>query len=138
MDENRFLNNFKMSCENGTRFCFILGSGASINSGIPTGAEMADYWYKELFATYSNSIVELKETAKELQIDWKSIEDKNYFDLYDLLYYPKYENGYKYIEGLMENAKPSYGYYALAEHVSNSNNNIIITDRKSTRLNSSH
>ena len=125
IDEKTFLNTLEMSCENEQRFCFILGSGASRQSGIPTGAELAELWHKELFKRYTEAEALKKATLQE--IDWTSIEKKNYFDLYDLLYYPRYENGYKYIERLMENANPSYGYYALAEHVSNSRNNVIIT-----------
>jgi len=125
LTEKVFLNAFKRSCENGQRFCFILGSGASKTSGIPTGAELANQWYTELFKSYSEA--EVRALAKSLKITWTNVKNKNYFDLYNLLYYPIYENGYKRIEKLMENAKPSYGYYALAEHVSNSKNNVIIT-----------
>jgi len=123
--EKVFLNAFKRSCENGQRFCFILGSGASKTSGIPTGAELANQWHAELFKSYNEA--EVRSLAKSLKITWTNVKNKNYFDLYNLLYYPIYENGYKRIEKLMENAKPSYGYYALAEHVSNSKNNVIIT-----------
>ena len=30
-------------------FCFILGAGASVQSGIPTGAQLAERWLREIY-----------------------------------------------------------------------------------------
>ena len=47
------------------RFCFILGAGASCDSGIPTGSELAKKWFDELVDVYDNGSVEWN--------DWKLI-----------------------------------------------------------------
>ncbi len=30
------------------KFCFLLGAGASVTSGIPLGSELAKKWYNEI------------------------------------------------------------------------------------------
>lgn len=40
----QFLRSYETGCRNGERFCFILGSGASVDSGIPMGSEMENRW----------------------------------------------------------------------------------------------
>ena len=55
------------------RFCFVLGSGASKQSGIPTGGELVDQWLQELQKTYDPAIKNhnLKDwaTAENLEIE---------------------------------------------------------------------
>ncbi|MDE5747038.1 MAG: hypothetical protein K2I21_05625, partial [Acetatifactor sp.] len=53
--------------KNEERFCFILGSGASVSSGIPAGASLESDWMKEMETT--PGMKEVREIAKKLQQD---------------------------------------------------------------------
>lgn len=41
-------NAFLLNLDKNKRYCFILGSGASISSGIPTGARLMGDWIEEI------------------------------------------------------------------------------------------
>lgn len=142
-----FLAAMKESCENGKRFCFILGSGASVESGIPMGLELEKTWMEELPKHYSVNLPgvdaqkEIRETAEKLGIDYtaiareykknKALPSKYYFDLYKLRFYPNAGDGYKYLEKIMENKQPSFGYYPLVKLLTDRDkypgNNLVIT-----------
>lgn len=126
-----FLNTFEESCKNDGRYCFILGAGAS-KAGISTGIEMAQIWSNELKDRYNDH--ELKELMEKLNIKDISVSGKNYFNIYDLRFYPDYSNGYSYIAKIMENAKPSYGYYPLAMQIASTKNNLVITTNFDTMV----
>ena len=140
------------SNKNDERFCFILGSGASVESGIVSGGELEKRWMAYLMgeapdegALPRNPEV-VREYAKNLKDDnviqydfsqieqeWKKnnkayLSSKYYFDLYTLRFYPQYNNGYRYLEKLMESAEPSLGYRILAKLLTDKNkNNLVIT-----------
>ena len=44
LSAKKFIQIFKESTENNQRFCFILGSGASVESGIPSGGILEMDW----------------------------------------------------------------------------------------------
>lgn len=44
-------NAFLRKLNKDKRYCFVLGSGASISSGIPTGAKLMDSWIEEIKQT---------------------------------------------------------------------------------------
>ncbi len=140
------------SNENNERFCFILGSGASIESGIASGMELEKRWMSFLMGeapdegTLPRNPEVVRDYARNLkndkviQFDFSKIENewkKNkkaylsseyYFDLYTLRFYPQYNNGYRYLEKLMESAEPSLGYRILAKLITDKNkNNLVIT-----------
>lgn len=156
----QLMRTMRAGINNGERFCFILGSGASVESGIPTGGTLEYRWMAcmlgdrdDLDGTrkYSesetkdlrqlaerlkqddklkNSLKDMEEAYREAkENDWKTLDSKYYFDLYVLRFYPQYQNGYAYIEGLMEKAHPSFGYHALARLLSDGPKgcNLIIT-----------
>lgn len=88
------------------RFCFILGSGASVSSGIPMGGELERRWMAEM--EKDSGLAEVRATAEKLkkmnrlEYDFKKIEEawqktKNsgtplpseyYFDIYKLRFFP--------------------------------------------------
>ena len=131
--------------KNGERFCFILGAGASASSGIPTGAELEYRWMEDMDS--SPGMVEVRIAAKALQerLDhtfeeiekvWKDAKSKKqtslpseyYFDIYTLRFHPNHRNGYHYLENLMEQAKPSFGYHSLSLLLTDSGgSNLVIT-----------
>ncbi len=130
--------------ENSERFCFIIGSGASVSSGIPTGAALEYQWMEELEKTCG--MEEIREIAKNLEnhleYDFKRIEDdwekakksesslssEYYFDIYKLRFYPNHRNGYHYLENIMSNKNPGFGYHPLALMLTDgTGSNLVIT-----------
>ena len=131
----------------GERFCFILGAGASVSSGIPTGAELEYRWMEDM--EKSPGLEEVQVAAKALkekgQLDyefeeiekvWKdakmqkqtSLPSEYYFDIYTMRFHPNYRNGYHYLENLMEHAKPSFGYHPLSLLLADGGgSNLVIT-----------
>ena len=71
------------------RFAFILGAGASKQSGIKTGSELVDDWLKELQERYDPKFGKrpLEEWAVELNLDIKGFSyekrEKFYSDVYE-------------------------------------------------------
>lgn len=152
----QFLRAFQSGCQNSERFCFILGSGASVDSGIPMGGTLENRWMKclmgeedDLDGTKAFSPEETRELAghlkeegklqhdfKEIEEAWKQIKrngkgtlpSEYYFDLYKLRFSPNHRNGYYYLENIMADKEPSFGYHTLAEMLTDGRgNNLVIT-----------
>ena len=105
------------------KFCFVLGAGASISSGIKSGQELVDIWDDKL---------RIRNESNYLK--WRSeygITDENKYSFYSQ-YYEHYfkrqpKDGYNFLEKLMENAIPSAGYVILSYLMSQTKNNVVIT-----------
>lgn len=142
------------SNRNGERFCFILGSGASVESGIPSGNTLEMKWMNcimgeaEDMGTPPMDADETRQCAaklykeghiqhnfKEIEAVWneakkssKVISSSYYFDIYKLRFFPNPRNGYRYLERLMECCEPSLGYHTLAMMLAEQDkNNLVIT-----------
>lgn len=128
--------------KNGERFCFILGAGASISSGIPSGSELEYRWMEDMdvFPGMGEVRVVAKALTKHLNYRFDEIEkawrkakiqkqtflpSKYYFDIYTLRFYPNHRNGSYYLENLMEHIRPSFGYYPLS---------LLLTDKGGSNL----
>ncbi len=141
---NQLIKAIKEGRENSERFCFIIGSGASVSSGIPTGITLEYQWMKELEET--SGMEEVRETAKNLRYylehdftdiekDWEKTKETGvplpseyYFDIYKLRFYPNHRNGYHYLEKIMANKNPGFGYHPLALMLTDgTGSNLVIT-----------
>ena len=105
------------------KFCFVLGAGASISSGIKSGQELVDIWDDKL-----------RIRNKSSYLKWRSeygITDENKYSFYSQYYEHYYKrhpkDGYNFLEKLMENAIPSAGYVILSYLLSQTKNNVVIT-----------
>ena len=105
------------------KFCFVLGAGASISSGIKSGQELVDIWDDKL-----------RIRNKSSYLKWRSeygITDENKYSFYSQYYEHYYKrhpkDGYNFLEKLMENAIPSAGYVILSYLMSQTKNNVVIT-----------
>ncbi|MDE7341450.1 MAG: tetratricopeptide repeat protein [Lachnospiraceae bacterium] len=104
------------------KFCFVLGAGASKASGIKSGQELVNIWDREL-----------RERNKEAYLKWKealNINDKNKYEFYSQYYERRFrqpEDGYNYLEKLMESAKPSIGYIMLCYILTHTKHHVVIT-----------
>ncbi len=105
------------------KFCFVLGAGASITSGIKSGQELVDIWDREL----------QKRTPQEYS-EWKKrlkITKDNKYSFYSQYYEERYKkhprDGYNFLEKMMENAVPQIGYVILAYLLCETSHNVVIT-----------
>ena len=139
---------------NGTRFCFILGAGASVESGIPSGNNLEMRWMDCLMGKEGDlgasprDPEDTRRVAKglreqglldhefgEIETAWQKAKKSNtsipsayYFDLYRLRFHASPPNGYRYLEQIMEGRDPSLGYHTLAKLLTEQNrNNLVIT-----------
>ncbi|WP_350292066.1 tetratricopeptide repeat protein [uncultured Croceitalea sp.] len=106
------------------KFCFILGAGASYNSGIPTGSELAKQWFSEIEQRMLKS--ELKKWMNENKID-----SKNLGAAYGNIYRKRFENdktsGYESLVQVMKKAKPTFGHIVLAQVLSTIPGHCVLT-----------
>lgn len=105
------------------KFCFVLGSGASKESGIPTGGELVNIWDREL-----------TERNAEVHEKWKSdneITEENKASFYSRFYRRRYgrnpSDGKNFLEKNMEGVLPNMGHFYLAYLLSRTKNRIVIT-----------
>jgi NAD-dependent SIR2 family protein deacetylase len=123
----QFLRSFKIA--SGDQMAFFLGSGASIQAGIPTGSNLVWEFKKEIYCSETGTSLE---RFKDLQSEANRIILQNYFDakgdnpeLYDPSEYSHYfEKCYpaskdreKFIRNKMRDIKPSLGYICLGDLV---------------------
>ncbi len=125
----RFLSQHKNRPEH--PFCFILGAGASVQSGIPAGGELARRWLEELHDARDFKGGQLEEwaTADELQIPNFSLQEiaSFYPEIYERRFEEHPEDGYAFLEREMDSKEPSFGYAALAYLMSETPHRIAIT-----------
>lgn len=141
---NQLVRAIREGKENAERFCFIIGSGASVSSGIPTGTTLEYRWMKEMEEDFG--LEGIREAAKSLkgyldneyekiEEDWEetkktggSLPSEYYFDIYKLRFFPNHRNGYHYLEKIMANKNPGFGYHPLALMLTDgSGSNLVIT-----------
>ena len=100
-------------------FCWILGSGASVQSGIPTGGKLAMDWLKELHELEDFKNEPLEKWATEKNLGIKGFQFENAANFYPWIYQRRFHDdpdaGYAFLEKAMDAAEPSYGYSVLAQ-----------------------
>lgn len=134
----------------GRRLCFILGSGASVSSGIPTGGELEMKWMDYIMSQSDQYQAATRATAKELHDekrldhDFEAIEKawrtaksagkgtlpgEYYFDLYALRFRNVPGGGVQELQDCMRGCVPSLGYFVLAQLMTfdNCRNNVVVT-----------
>ena len=136
------------------RFCFILGSGASVESGIPSGSALEMQWMDCLMgelgdrgmpamdkdetrrlAGHLYAEKEIEHEFDEIEKAWqyakkegRPISSEYYFDIYKLRFHANPHRGYSYLEKIMERCDPSLGYHTLAKLLTENNqHNLVIT-----------
>lgn len=95
-------------------YCFLLGAGASVSSGIKTGQSLVEEWRNDCFHKYypDLKIDNVEEKIKKLkELDWYK-EEKEYSSLFGNLYDLKFQRK-NYIEKQVGDKDPSIGYKYL-------------------------
>ncbi len=122
---NEFMKQYASDKDKDTRkFCFILGAGASKQSNIPTGAELAQKWLEEINDKYDKKTV--TDWMANIGLNHENTSEK-YSDIYEKRFEINKQEGYFYLEKIMESAEPSFGYSVLAQILEKTQDNLIIT-----------
>jgi Flp pilus assembly protein TadD len=112
-------------------FCWVLGSGASVQSGIPSGGKLAYQWLAEMHEMEheGNLPVEKWATAENLGIT--GLEYAKAANSYPWIYQRRFrdykEQGYAFLETIMDKAEPSFGYSVLAQIMATTRHNVAVT-----------
>lgn len=117
----RFLGILKDSFSTSDKYCFILGAGASVSSGIKSGGTLAKQWAEEIL---KNDVDGDREWIE------KTITEGNYAKHYAKLFerrYPLRRHGFEFLEKEMAKAEPGVGYSFLANILAIPKHNIVIT-----------
>ena len=118
--------------EHDIRYCFVLGSGASFASGVPSGAQLVDRWLNEIHRARRPGGKE-EDYQKWVTAEFASIKDftwDNRHAFYGKIYkqrFPDNANGQTYLRKLMERKSPSFGYSVLARILAQTRHNLVIT-----------
>jgi len=128
ISQKQLVHLFKDAKENNCAdicFCFLLGAGASVSSGIPTGYELAKKWY----ASLKNDLLsesELKLWEQEIGFDENRIAEF-YPQIYEKRFFSNRKMGYEEFKKLMEKADPDIGYVILSQILTKEHHNFVIT-----------
>jgi protein O-mannosyl-transferase len=125
IDTEVFINHLRETLRNpDNRICFILGAGASVESGISSGADLAKQWYRELPNFHSQKRID----------DWKVKEKFNendipahYAKLFRLRYEGQQDNGIHHITSIIEKGSPGFGYTILSQVLQRTPHNVVVT-----------
>jgi protein O-mannosyl-transferase len=126
--------------------CFIIGAGASRDSGIPTGGDLALRWWNELKDNqiYSQGDIEnwlAEDEPESIQIKkrdllrlWRTkpkLETSDLGPYYSRIYQYRFafnpDEGYEALSKAMTGIQPSYGYSVLAKALCMKQHNVVIT-----------
>lgn len=113
------------------RFCFILGAGASVQSGIPAAGALVRRWLGELHQRLRRDPrpLEAWATADALKIPGFSFAQAAAF--YSQVFARRFgrqpEEGYADLEDIMQGKDPSFGYSVLAHILAETRHKLVIT-----------
>jgi hypothetical protein len=116
-------------------FCFIIGAGASVQSGIPTGAQLAERWLREIYVMrmgQNPSVDQLDKWIKSKpveQIPDLTLENipENYSAIFEARFGGDSFVAERTINDLMEGREPSFGYSILARILALTQHNTVTT-----------
>lgn len=128
-------------------FAWIIGAGASKQSGIPTGGELVQWWLQELHQQSLSEVRELSKWATTESLEIEDFEFEHAAEFYPWVFdrrfkgYP--EEGYAYLEHVMtgtakrwsecrliegnRDIQPSPGYSILARIMESTRHKAVIT-----------
>lgn len=110
---------------------FVLGSGASFTSGIPTGKAMAETWLKELYLRECHDGVEVEEWINAGGLDIEGLSYDKAAEFYPQIFERRFrgdpESGFASLETAMDDKEPSLGYSLLAEIMQHTRHKVVVT-----------
>lgn len=113
------------------RFCFILGAGASVQSGIPAAGTLVRRWLGELHQRLDRRRQPLEQwaTASTLGIPGFSLDQAAtyYSQVFERRFRQSPDEGYADLEDIMQGKDPSFGYSVLAHILAETRHKLVIT-----------
>jgi tetratricopeptide (TPR) repeat protein len=111
-------------------FAFILGAGASVTSGIPSGEHLARKWLTELHGRRCHDGSSL-ETWAEAALGLDEFTLDRVGEFYPAIFEARFrgdpEAGFAALEAEMDDKEPSLGYSLLAEILQRSRHKVVVT-----------
>lgn len=113
-------------------FAFILGAGASVPSNIDSGGKLVEKWLAELKRRHSHSDAQpMAEWATDANLGIEGFDYANAERFYPQVFERRFrghqEEGYAYLEMVMEGKEPSIGYSVLAKILAETRHRVVIT-----------
>jgi protein O-mannosyl-transferase len=120
------------------RFCWIIGAGCSVTSGIPSGKTLAAEWLQKLHEDYKTDGESLAAFCQRLpQLappgtwDFSKLDPQNpgahYSELYDFCFMRSVKQGFSRLERAMRGKDPSLGYTILARFLAETRHRVVVT-----------
>lgn len=118
------------------KYCFVLGAGASVESGIRAAKDLAIQWLEELrekeFSTIAPEEWVTEQTlVRNLGAEFEGINSQNLGYFYNVIYRQRFSHdpteGYEFLEHEIENAFPSVGYSILGYILTMTRHDVVIT-----------
>ena len=106
------------------KFCFFLGAGASITSGIPAATKLVDLWDEKIRTRFPTEEYEQWKNEKEIDENNKY---SHYSDYYEKQFSSNSVDGYNFLEKKMKEASPSGGYACLAFLLTQTPHKVVVT-----------
>ncbi len=125
VDAGQLARYLKDNRVNGDKYSFLLGAGASRSSGIRTGDELANEWYKELEEDMSPEV--FRQWCEEENIDSEQPRGEYYSKIFNKRFEDSLVGGYEYLKKEMADKTPSLGYYILAQVLTKEQHSLVVT-----------
>lgn len=113
------------------RFAFILGAGASFQSGVPMAGQLVDRWLRELSARENHAGLPLAEWATEANLGIRGFSYERAVEHYSEVFARRFEDreeeGHAYLERILHGKEPSFGYSVLAQILAKTRHCVVIT-----------
>lgn len=113
------------------RFAFILGAGASVQSGIPTAGTLVWRWLGELHRRLARSGVSLERWATTEALEIRGFSPNDAAAFYSQVFARRFrqhpDEGYADLEDIMQGKDPSFGYSVLAHILAETRHKLVIT-----------
>lgn len=112
-------------------FAFILGSGASFSSNIPTGKDLAQSWLRDLHLRECTNGAPVEDWVTSSGIIEGDLTYERAAEFYPQIFERRFrgdrESGYAELEKHMDGKTPSLGYTLLAEIIQETRHKVVIT-----------
>lgn len=126
-----FISEFMLRHVTERPFCWVLGSGASVPSHVPSGGELVRRWLGEMHELENGNQLPIEQWATEQTLGIPGFRYEEAARFYPWIYerrYRKYKQlGYATLETIMESAEPSYGYSVLAQIMAITPHRVAVT-----------
>ena len=127
---SQFIDYFAANYLGPSRFGFFLGSGASFDSGIPTGGKLVDLWLAEMMRADSDEEASPRDWCTADRLGIAGFDCERRAEFYPQVFGRRFhtrDEGRREIQRQIAGKEPSVGYVILACILSDTRHNIVVT-----------